>query len=90
MSTCDDKLGKESSRSKRALEHVLEKLYRWLPLLLWALLSVLVLALRLAYVRGFPSELGVGIVLGMVDVLLMLLAMMQVYVALAVQVVVVS
>ncbi|KAF8233391.1 hypothetical protein L208DRAFT_1458617 [Tricholoma matsutake] len=88
INTCDDRLGKESSSSKNALERVLGKLYRGLPLLLWASLLVSVLVLRLAHIRSFPGEFGVGIVFGVVNALVTLLALMQVYVALAVRVVV--
>jgi hypothetical protein len=85
---CDDRLGKESSRSKNALKRILGELYRGLPLLLWALLLVSLLVLRLAHKRGIPGEVWVGIVFGVVNTLVMLLAMMHVYVALAVRVVV--
>jgi hypothetical protein len=87
INTCDDRLGKESSRSKNALKHILGKLYRWLPLLLWASLLVSVLALRLGHI-SFPGEFGVVIVFVVVNMLLMPLVLMQMYVALAVRVVV--
>jgi hypothetical protein len=88
INTCDNRLGKESSRSKHGLKHVLTTLIWWLPLLLWAALPVLVLVLQRVYVWKIPGESGIGIMLGVVNMLVMQLAMMQAYVALAVRVVV--
>ena len=90
INTCNDWMGRESSKSNHTLKRILGKLCRLLPVLLWALLLVMVLvfAHRLAQVTDFPTQLGVGIVLGVINVLLMPLAMMQVFVALEVRAVV--
>ena len=90
INTCNDRIGRESSKSNHALKRILGKLCRLLPVLLWALLLVMVLvfAHRLAQVTDLPTQLGIGIVLGVVNVLLMPLAMMQVSVALEVRAVV--
>ena len=93
ISTCDDKLDKES---KSILRLILEKLYRLLALLLWVVLLMVVLVLRLIHfwnwhkIQPTPAQVPLGFVLGGVNMLLVMPMLLQVRVALAVRWVVIE